>query len=79
MRVGEVTIDSKKLGLFLKAKRREKGLSQERAAARIRCCLRTIGKIEQGAHVPSILTFYKMSELYDFSIDDVLSKVCKKW
>lgn len=76
MRVDDVTINSKKLGHLLQDKRQRKGLSQGKAAIVLGCSIHTVSKIEQGTHVPSALTFYKMANLYGFSIDKVLSKVC---
>ena len=76
MRVDDVILNSKELGHLLQEKRLRKGLSQKRASVELGCSIYTISKIEQGAHVPSALTFYKMANLYGFSIDKVLSKVC---
>ena len=76
MRVDDVTIDSKELGHLLKKIRKEKCLSQEKAARELGCSVYTISKIERGVMFPGVLTLYKMSSLYGFSIDRVLSKVC---
>ena len=76
MRVRNIMINTKELGHFLKKLRQEKHLSQEKAAAILGCNMYTISKIERGTHVPSALTFYKMANLYGFSIDSLLNKVC---
>ena len=76
MRVDNVILNSKELGHLLQEKRLGKGLSQKRASIELGCSVYTVSKIERGIIIPGALIFYKMSNLYGFSIDKVLSKVC---
>lgn len=76
MRVDDVILNSKELGHLLQEKRLGKGLSQKRASIELGCSVYTVSKIERGVMFPGVLTLYKMSSLYGFSIDRVLSEVC---
>lgn len=57
-------MDTKKIGAFLKALRREKGLTQEQLAEILLVSGRTVSRWETGTNMPDLSILIQMSEFY---------------
>ena len=66
-------MDQIKIGSFLKALRREKGLTQEQLAERLNVSARTISRWETGSNMPDISLLIEIAEFYDVSIPEIVS------
>ena len=56
----------------LKALRKQKGYSQEEAAARLNVVRQTVSKWEKGLSVPDVDMLVKLADLYEISVADLL-------
>lgn len=66
-------MDTKKIGSFLKTLRKEKGLSQEKLGELICTTNKTISRWENGNYMPSIDGLKLLSDIYNVSINEILS------
>ncbi|MBP3427544.1 MAG: helix-turn-helix transcriptional regulator [Clostridia bacterium] len=66
-------MDQIKIGNFLKALRREKGLTQEQLAEQLNVSARTISRWETGSNMPDISLLIEIAEFYDVSIPEIVS------
>lgn len=66
-------MDPVKCGGFLKALRKEKGLTQEQLAEMLGVTNRSVSRWETGANLPDIDVIITLSEFYDADIRDLLN------
>ena len=66
-------MDQKKIGAFLKALRKEKGLTQEDLAQHLHVSSRTVSRWETGSNMPDIGLLIEIAEFYDVSIPEIVS------
>lgn len=72
--LSERAIDNVNLGQRLKALRLERGLGVNRTCAILGIATKTFYKYEDGTRQVKLDTLYKMSQLYDFTIDELLAE-----
>lgn len=66
-------MDMTKMGAFLQALRREKGLTQEQLGEKLHTSSKTISRWETGAYMPPVEMLLAMSELYGVSMNELVS------
>ncbi len=66
-------LDSVKIGKFISAKRKERGLSQQQLADTLNVSFQAISKWENGAGYPNIETLYELATYLETSVDDILT------
>ena len=66
-------MDMKKIGAFLKALRKEKGLTQEQAGEIFMVTGRTVSRWENGVNMPDLGLLVQIAEFYDVELDEILS------
>lgn len=59
------------LGVLIKEKRKSKGLTQAELGELVGISTRHVGKLEDGTYIPKLSTYLKISNVLDFSIEDV--------
>ncbi len=62
----------KYLGLKVRAVREASGMTQEELAAACEVSWRTISNLERGTVVPDLFMVYKISQVFNLSIDEML-------
>lgn len=65
-------MDQKKAGLFLKALRKEKDMTQEVLAESLNVSSRTISRWETGSNMPDISLLVELAEFYQVSIPEII-------
>ncbi len=65
-------MDTKKIGAFLKALRREKGLTQEQLAEILLVSGRTVSRWETGTNMPDLSILIQMAEFYGVDVKEIL-------
>lgn len=65
-------MDTKKIGVFLKELRKEKGLTQEQLAEVLLVSGRTVSRWETGTNMPDLSILIRMAEFYDVDIKEIL-------
>ena len=65
-------MDQIKVGAFLKALRREKGITQEQLAEELGVSGRTISRWETGNNMPDISLLVEIAEYFDVSIPEII-------
>ncbi len=65
-------MDQIKTGTFLKALRREKGITQEQLAEELGVSGRTISRWETGYNMPDISLLVEIAEFFDVSIPEII-------
>lgn len=65
-------MDQKKIGRFLKELRKEKNITQEQLAEKIKVSSRTVSRWETGSNMPDISLLAELAELYDVSIPEII-------
>lgn len=65
-------MDTKKIGEFLKALRKEKGLTQEQLAEILSVSGRTISRWETGTNMPDLSILIQMAEFYNVEVKEIL-------
>ena len=65
-------MDQKKIGIFLKKLRNEKGITQEHLAEQFGVSSRTVSRWENGNNMPDISILVEISEFYDVDIREIL-------
>lgn len=66
-------MDAKAIGRFLKELRREKGMTQDELGKEIGVTNKTISKWENGNYMPPIDVLMLLSEMYNVSINEILT------
>lgn len=66
-------MDSKKIGVFLKTLRNEKGLTQEQLAEVFGVSGRTVSRWETGNNLPDLSILIQMAEYYGVDIKNILN------
>ena len=65
-------MDTVKFGSFLKALRKEHGLTQEQLAEKMKVSNRTVSRWETGANVPDLDVLIELSEFYQIDLKNLL-------
>ncbi len=65
-------MDQTKIGTFLKALRKEKGLTQEQLAEKLNVSNRSISRWETGNTLPDISTLVELSDFYEVDIREII-------
>ena len=66
-------MDMKKIGAFLKALRKEKGLTQEQAGEIFMVTGRTVSRWENGVNMPDLGLLVQIAEFYDVDLNEIFS------
>ena len=66
-------MDMAKMGAFLQALRREKGLTQEQLGEQLHISSKTISRWETGAYMPPVEMLLALSELYGVSMNELVA------
>jgi transcriptional regulator with XRE-family HTH domain len=69
---GGEKVDSQKIGLFLKALRKEKHLTQEDLGEKLNVSSRTVSRWETGRNLPDLSLLVALAEFYDISITEII-------
>ncbi len=65
-------MDQKKIGIFLKQLRKEKGLTQAQLAEKLNVSDRTVSRWETGYNMPDISMLVELSEFYHVDIREIM-------
>lgn len=65
-------MDQMKIGLFLKALRKEKNLTQEELAEKLNVSNRTVSRWETGNNMPDIGKLIEIADFYEISIPEII-------
>lgn len=65
-------MDQRKIGAFLKALRKEQGLTQEQLAEQLHVSGRTVSRWETGSNMPDIGMLVELAEQFDVSIPEII-------
>ena len=65
-------MDQKKIGSFLKELRKEKDITQEQLAEKIKVSGRTVSRWETGSNMPDISLLAQLADFYDVSIPEII-------
>ena len=65
-------MDQKKIGRFLKELRKEKKITQEQLAEKIKVSGRTVSRWETGSNMPDISLLVELADFYDVSIPEII-------
>ena len=65
-------MDQKKIGHFLKELRKEKDITQEQLAEKIKVSGRTVSRWETGSNMPDISLLAELADFYDVSISEII-------
>ena len=65
-------MDQKKIGSFLKELRKEKDITQEQLAEKIKVSGRTVSRWETGSNMPDISLLAELADFYDVSISEII-------
>ena len=63
-------MDQKKIGLFLKMLRNEKGLTQEQLAEKLNVSNRSVSRWETGSTLPDISLIIELADYYEVDIKE---------
>ncbi len=66
-------MDTKKIGMFLKELRNEKGITQEQLGEKIGVSNKTISRWETGNYMPPVDCLNMLSDFYNISINEILA------
>ena len=66
-------MDQKKVGLYLKALRKEKNITQEALAETLNVSGRTVSRWETGNNMPDISLLVELAEFYQVSIPEIIN------
>lgn len=72
-------ITSEELGQILKKTRKQKGLTQEEVAEKIHVARGVISEWESGKRNPGLLSIYKLCQLFDMTLDELLGIEKKRY
>ena len=65
-------MDQKKIGLFLKKLRKEKGITQEAFAEELNVSGRTVSRWETGSSLPDISLIVEIADFYDVDVREII-------
>ena len=65
-------MDQKKIGSFLKELRKEKGLTQEQLAERLKVSSRSVSRWETGNNMPDLSILVELSDFYNLDIKEII-------
>lgn len=65
-------MDQKKIGLFLKTLRNEKGITQEQLAEHFHVSSRTVSRWETGTNMPDISLITEIADFYDVDVRELI-------
>ena len=65
-------MDSKKIGIFLRELRKEKGLTQAQLAEQLRMSDRTVSRWETGTTLPDLSVLVELADFYDVDIREII-------
>ena len=65
-------MDMKKIGSFLKALRKEKGITQEQLAEKLGVAGRTVSRWETASNMPDLSVLIQLAEFYDIEVGEIL-------
>ena len=65
-------MDQKKIGIFLKELRKEKGLTQAQLAEQFKVSDRTISRWETGSNMPDLSVLVELADFYDVDIREII-------
>ena len=66
-------MDQKKIGVFLKELRKEKGLTQERLSEQFNVSSRTVSRWENGNNMPDLDILIEISDYYEVDLREILN------
>jgi len=66
-------MDIKKMGIFLKQLRKEKGMTQEQLAQMLNVAGRTVSRWETGSNLPDLDILITLSDFYDVDIREIIN------
>ena len=66
-------MDQKKIGVFLKELRKEKGLTQEKLAEKFNVSSRTVSRWENGNNMPDLDMLMEISDYYEVDLREILN------
>ena len=66
-------MDIVKMGKFLKALRKEKGLTQEQLGEKIGVTNKTVSRWENGNYMPPVECLEMLSDIYQISINEIVA------
>ena len=66
-------MDMQKIGSFLSQLRKEQGLTQEQLGERLGVTNKTVSRWETGTYLPPVEMLQMLSEMYDITINEILS------
>ena len=69
---GGNSMDQKKIGRFLKELRKEKDITQEQLAEKIKVSGRTVSRWETGSNMPDISLLADLADFYGVSIPEII-------
>lgn len=65
-------MDMKKIGSFLKALRKEKGLTQEQLAEKLGVAGRTVSRWETASNMPDLSILIQLADFYEIEVGEIL-------
>ncbi|MBE6774128.1 MAG: helix-turn-helix transcriptional regulator [Ruminococcaceae bacterium] len=65
-------MDMKKIGSFLKALRKEKGITQEQLAEKLGVAGRTVSRWETASNMPDLSILIQLADFYDIEVGEIL-------
>ena len=65
-------MDQKKIGLFLKELRKQKGITQEELAEHFNVSSRSISRWETGSNMPDISLLTGIADFYDVDVREII-------
>lgn len=65
-------MDQKKIGIFFKELRKERGLTQEQLAEHLRVSRRTVSRWETGSNMPDLDILVEMADYYEVDLRELL-------
>lgn len=65
-------MDAKKIGIFLRELRKEKGLTQEQLAEVLNVSGRTVSRWETGTNMPDLSVLIQIAEFYEVEVKEIL-------
>lgn len=66
-------MEQKKIGLFLKELRKEKGLTQEQLAEKFQVAARTVSRWENGYNMPDLSILVELADFYETDIRELIN------
>lgn len=66
-------MDLQKIGKFISDLRKEKGLTQDQLGEKLGVTNKTVSRWETGTYLPPVDILMSLSEMYDISINEILS------